>query len=113
MGAPETTVHRKLVRDGIPAIIAAAGDTAEVRVLSQEEFIEALFAKMSEELAELQAAGPDQQLAELADVHETFAALTRALGHSGAAVRAAAATKFFDRGAFKNRLWLESTTQPV
>jgi predicted house-cleaning noncanonical NTP pyrophosphatase (MazG superfamily) len=111
MSALETTFHRKLVRDNIPAIITAAGDTAEVRILNQEEYVEALFAKMSEELAELRAAAQDEQLSELADVHETFAALTRALGHSGAAVRSAAAAKFFDRGAFKNRLWLESTTQ--
>lgn len=107
-----TTIHQKLVRDGIPAIIKGNGDTAVVDVLSHEDFIEALFAKMAEELAELRAAGPDEQLAELADIYETFAALTRTLGHSGAAVRSAAAAKFFDRGAFKNRLWLESTTQP-
>ncbi|MCU1522491.1 MAG: hypothetical protein JWM13_2760 [Arthrobacter sp.] len=67
---------------------------------------------MAEELAELKAAGPGEQLAELADVQETFSALTRALGHSGAAVHLAAAATFFDGGAFKKRLWLESTTQP-
>lgn len=107
-----TTIHQKLVRDGIPAIILANGDSSVVDVLSHEDFIEALFAKMAEELAELRAAGPDGQLAELADVHETFAALTLALGHSEAAVRSAASAKFFAVGGFKNRIWLESTTQP-
>ena len=107
-----TTIHRKLVRDGIPAVIKENGDTAVVDVLSHEDFIEALFAKMAEELAELRAAGPGEQLEELADVHETFVALTVALGHNGAAVRSAASAKFIARGAFKNRLWLESTTQP-
>ena len=74
-----TTIHRKLVRDGIPAVIKENGDTAVVDVLSHEDFIEALFAKMAEELAELRAAGPGEQLEELADVHETFVALTLAL----------------------------------
>lgn len=112
MSTTTTAIHRKLVRDNIPAIIEENGDDSEVRALSQEEFVEALYAKMAEELAELRAAGPGEQLTELADVHETFTALAGALGHSEAAVRSAASAKFSVFGGFKNRLWLESTTQP-
>ena len=47
--------HNKLVRDRIPAIIAASGRTAHTRLLTEEEYIAALHRKLDEEAAELLA----------------------------------------------------------
>jgi predicted house-cleaning noncanonical NTP pyrophosphatase (MazG superfamily) len=67
--------YHKLVRDRIPAIIAADGGQPVTRVLDHAGYEAALRAKLLEEAHEAQAA-PDGQLAsELADVLEVLQAL--------------------------------------
>ena len=61
--------HNKLVRDRIPAIIAASGRTAHTRLLTEEEYIAALHRKLDEEAAELHA---DPCLEEMADLLEVM-----------------------------------------
>src|ERR1035438_7836644 len=64
--------YHKLVRDQIPAIIAADGGQPVTRVLDDAGYEAALRAKLLEEAHEAQAA-PDGQLAsELADVLEVL-----------------------------------------
>ena len=61
--------HNKLVRDRIPAIIAASGRIAHTRLLTEEEYIAALHRKLDEEAAELHA---DPCLEEMADLLEVM-----------------------------------------
>src|ERR1700679_4294977 len=62
-------VYNKLVRDKIPEIIRADGKKLKTRVLSDEEHLEALLAKVEEELKELREA---KNVEELADLHEVL-----------------------------------------
>lgn len=102
-------LHRKLVRDLIPDIIGASGATAVTRVLDGADYRAALHAKLAEEAAELRAAGPAEQLGELADLLDVVRALAEDSGHTLEAVIAAAAAKTAQRGGFTDRIWLEET----
>src|ERR1700722_8960468 len=74
--------YHKLVRDGIPRIIEAAGSQPVTRVLDQAGYLAALRAKLVEEAEEARSA-PDRQLrSELADVLEVLRALAAAHGMS-------------------------------
>ena len=72
-------VYNKLVRDKIPEIIEADGKTCKTRILSDEEYIASLEAKLNEEVAEYQA---DKNLEEMADVLEVLQAICLARGYS-------------------------------
>lgn len=102
-------IHRKLVRDLIPAIITANGGTAVSRVLEPDEYRAALHAKLAEESAELRTAAPAEQLGELADLLDVVKALAADAGHTLDQVIDAAAAKTAKRGGFTSRLWLEET----
>ena len=102
-----TIHHNKLVRDRIPEIIEGSGKTCVTRILPLEEYLAALDAKLTEELAEYQA---DKSMEELADLLEVMMAVAEARGHSfaeGEAIRRAKAEK---RGGFRERIFLESVT---
>ena len=49
-----TKIYHKLVRDRIPDIIKADGKTCVTEILPDEQYLEMLDAKLSEELAEYQ-----------------------------------------------------------
>lgn len=102
-----TITHNKLVRDLIPAIIEASGKTCVTRILSDEEYLAALDAKLTEELAEYQA---DKSMEELADLLEVMMAVAEARGHSFAEVEAVRKAKAEKRGGFRERIFLESVT---
>jgi predicted house-cleaning noncanonical NTP pyrophosphatase (MazG superfamily) len=103
--------HRKLVRDQIPEIIAAAGGQPVTRVLDRAGYQVALGAKLVEEAREAQAA-PDVQLAsELADVLEVLKALAAAHDMSWEDVVSEAGLKRAERGGFGNRIFLEYVDQ--
>ena len=72
-------VYNKLVRDKIPEIIEADGKYCKTRILSGEEYIAALEAKLNEEVAEYQK---DKNLEEIADVFEVLQAICIARGYS-------------------------------
>lgn len=103
-----TIPHNKLVRDRIPEIIEASGKTCVTRILSQEEYLTALDAKLTEELAEYQA---DKSMEELADLLEVMMAVAEARGHSFAEVEALRREKAEKRGGFRQRVWLESVSE--
>jgi predicted house-cleaning noncanonical NTP pyrophosphatase (MazG superfamily) len=98
----------KLVRDLIPELIERSGRTPAVRLLDDDEYIEALHEKLVEEAEELRSAAPSSQLEEAADVYEVLLAIARALDVDMAVVVAAADAKRAERGAFERRLWLET-----
>jgi predicted house-cleaning noncanonical NTP pyrophosphatase (MazG superfamily) len=92
--------YRKLVRDQIPAIIAADGHQAVTRVLDHAGYEAALRTKLLEEAHEAQAA-PDGKLAsELADVLEALQALAAAHGMGWEEVVSEASRKRAERGGF-------------
>ena len=47
-----TKIYNKLVRDLIPDIIEESGNECRTRILSEEEYLKMLDAKLDEELAE-------------------------------------------------------------
>ena len=99
----------KLVRDRIPELIRARGAEPITRVLDEAEYDAALRDKLVEEARELQAAtNPAELLAEAADVYEVLAALAERLGVGLDAIAEAARHKRNERGAFEDRIWLES-----
>ncbi len=72
--------HHKLVRDLIPQIIEADGREPATRVLTDDDYRDALLAKLVEEAAEANDASTHQLPAELADVVEVITALLATLG---------------------------------
>lgn len=103
-----TIIHHKLVRDRIPDIIESSGKTCVTRILTREEYLAALDAKLTEELAEYQQ---DKSMAELADLLEVMMAVAKARGHSFEEVEALRREKAAQRGGFDERIFLESVTE--
>ena len=97
-------VYNKLVRDKIPEIIEEDGKNCKTRILSDEEYIAALEAKLNEEVAEYQA---DKNLEELADVLEVLQAICVARGYSLEELEALRAKKANERGGFADKIFLD------
>ncbi len=102
-----TIIHEKLVRDRIPEIIQGSGKACSTRILTQDEYVAALDAKLQEELNEYQA---DNSMEELADLLEVMMAVAEARGHTFAEVEAIRQQKAEKRGGFRERIWLESVS---
>ena len=98
-------IYNKLVRDKVPDIIRAEGKEPKIRILSKEEYMEALLAKLAEELEEFRQ---DRSLEELADLQEVVLAMADALNVTYQQLAKAVSTKTLNRGAFKKRIFLES-----
>jgi predicted house-cleaning noncanonical NTP pyrophosphatase (MazG superfamily) len=101
--------YNKLVRDKIPAIITEDGERPVTRILEKDEYREALFAKVGEELEELLTASENERIGELADLQEVLDSLACSYGYSPTGVRAAAEDKREKRGGFSDRIFLEHT----
>ena len=95
----------KLVRDNIPAIIEAQGETPVTRILEDGEYRRCLERKLDEEVAEFHESG---SLEELADILEVVFALAEADGHSKEELMAAYQTKRDARGGFSKKIFLIS-----
>ena len=100
-------VYDKLVRDQIPQIICANGNSCEIRVLEDREYQKRLEEKLSEELSEYLESG---QLEELADLLEVMMALVKAKGSSWQALEQIRTDKLAKRGGFEKKLLLTSVT---
>jgi predicted house-cleaning noncanonical NTP pyrophosphatase (MazG superfamily) len=102
-------VWNKLVRDRIPEIIEASGNTAVTETLDRDAFRRALLDKLLEEANELiQSSGRDIA-SEAADVLEVVEALCELQGISMNEVASRKAEKLLARGAFKRRILLIRT----
>ena len=99
------TVYNKLVRDKIPELIRAQGETPRTRILGQEEYTDSLEAKLDEEAAEFHR---DRNLEELADILEVVYALAEDLGHTRQELEAVCDRKHEARGGFRERIFLVS-----
>jgi len=99
--------YHKLVRDQVPAIIAADGHQPVTRVLDHAGYEAALRAKLLEEAHEAQAAPDGQLMPELADVLEVLQALAAAHDMGWADIVSEASRKRAERGGFDQRIFLE------
>lgn len=104
------TEYFKLVRDGIPALIASQGQRCATRIMDTEEYIQALRAKLREEAEEYFAEEQDEYaLEELADMLEVIRALAVVHGGDVETLERLRAEKAERRGGFKDRILLLRT----
>ena len=103
------TIHyNKLVRDRIPEIIESSGKTYTTEILSQEDYLRLLDAKLDEELAEYHK---DQDIEELADLLEVIRAVVIARGYSLEDLERVRTEKAAKRGGFEKRILLKEVTE--
>lgn len=102
-----TKTYNKLVRDRIPEIIEAKGDKCEINILSDEEYLKMIDAKLDEELAEYHK---DQNIEELADLLEVVHAAAIARGYTLEQLEAIRAKKAGERGGFEKKILLINVT---
>ncbi len=95
--------REKLVRDGIPDIIRAAGKEPAVRVADDAEYLMLLRAKLYEEAGEFTESG---EVGELADILEVVYALAAARGVAPAELDRLRGAKAASNGAFSQRFVL-------
>ena len=96
--------YNKLVRDRIPEIIESSGKTCTTEILSPEEYLRMLDAKLDEELAEYHK---DQNIEELADLLEVIHAAAIARGYTLEDLEQIRAEKAGKRGGFEKRILLK------
>ena len=98
--------YNKLVRDNIPEIIERSGNKCKFEILSDDDYIKMLDAKLDEELAEYHS---DQNLEELADLLEVIYAVTKARGFSLDELESLRKEKAEKRGGFERKFLLVKT----
>ena len=98
-------IHNKLVRDKIPEIIEKTGKVCHIHTLTSDEYLAELDRKLNEECAEYQT---DKSLEELADMLEVMYAIAEARGYSVEELERVRAEKAEKRGAFIEKIYLES-----
>lgn len=101
-------IYNKLVRDAIPNIIRAKGETPVTRVLGEAEYKKELESKLFEEAKEVVGAeNREDRLEELADVLELIRAMANMEGSSLEEVILIANEKSVKRGGFNDKIYLE------
>ena len=99
-----TKQYNKLVRDRIPEIIESSGNTCIMEILSDEDYLRMIDAKLDEELAEYHK---DQNIEELADLMEVIYAAAIARGYTLEQLEQVRAEKSAKRGAFAKKILLK------
>ncbi|MGN1250536.1 MAG: phosphoribosyl-ATP pyrophosphohydrolase [Candidatus Spyradocola sp.] len=100
----------KLVRDRIPELIEAQGETPLVEVLDDEAYLRCLDEKMREELEEYLE---DGSMAELADLLEVIRAVIAARGYTWDEVERMRVAKAQQNGAFERKLYLRGVEKQL
>ncbi|MFD5508975.1 hypothetical protein ACFWIB_14530 [Streptomyces sp. NPDC127051] len=104
----------KLIRDRIPEIAAARGQTLAIHTASGAETAELLIEKLHEEADEVACADePGELLYELADVLEVVHTLGDLCGWTPDDIEAARVRKRAERGGFDWRLVLTTADDPA
>ena len=96
--------YHKLVRDKIPEIIESSGKSCITEVLSDQEYLRMIDAKLDEELAEYHA---DPNIEELADLMEVIRAAALARGYSLEQLEQVRVDKAAKRGGFEKKILLK------
>ena len=100
---PNVIGYHKLVRDRIPEIIESTGKSCKTEILSDEEYLKMVDAKLDEELSEYHQ---DQNIEELADLLEVIRAAAVARGYTLEDLERVRAEKAAKRGAFEKKILL-------
>ena len=100
----KTIKYYKLVRDKIPELIEKEGKESVCSILSDEEYLEFLDRKLSEELEEYLE---DKSMEELADLLEVMMAVAKARGSSIEEIERIRQQKADKRGGFEKKILLE------
>ena len=100
--------YSKLVRDRIPEIIETSGKTCVTEILSDDEYLRMIDAKLDEELAEYHK---DPNIEELADLMEVIYAAAIARGYTVKQLEKVRAEKAEKRGAFQKKILLVEVTE--
>lgn len=100
--------YHKLVRDRIPEIIEAGGKICMTEILSDEDYLRFLDAKLNEELAEYQES---KSLEELADLLEVMQAVVKARGWTWDQLEQVRQDKAKKRGGFDKKLLLKQVIE--
>ena len=103
-----TITYNKLVRDKIPEIIRSDGKKCTTEILSDDEFLKMVDAKLDEELAEYHK---DKNIEELADLLEVVYAAAMARGYSVEELEKVRADKALKRGAFADKIFLKEVVE--
>ena len=103
-----TIKYSKLVRDHIPEIIEASGKSCVTEILSDEDYLRMIDAKLYEELAEYHK---DQNVEELADLIEVIYAAAIARGYTIEQLENVRAEKAEKRGSFQKKILLLEVTE--
>ena len=103
-----TIKYCKLVRDRIPEIIEASGKTCVTEILSDEDYLRMIDAKLDEELAEYHK---DQNVEELADLIEVIYAAAIARGYTIEQLENVRTEKAEKRGGFQKKILLLEVTE--
>lgn len=103
-----TRKYNKLVRDRIPEIIESSGKSCVTEILSDEDYLKMLDAKLDEELAEY---NKDQNLEELADLLEVIRACAVARGYTIEELERVRAEKTAKRGGFEKKILLKEVRE--
>ena len=105
-------IYNKLIRDRIPEIIAKDGNTADIIILSEESFKQAIKEKLIEEATEVcNADNRDEVLSELADLQEVMDTIKQIYNINTLEVNTIQAVKALQRGKFEKRLYLKSVKE--
>ncbi len=105
-------IYNKLVRDNIPDICRANGETPYTRVLNDEEYWDYLLKKDSEELEEVRTAGSlEERKKELADKLELIRAMAKFSGFKLDEIIEEADRKNKKNGGFEKRILLEKVVK--
>lgn len=100
--------YDKLVRDKIPDIIEASGKRCVTAILSEDEYLKKIDAKLAEELEEYYK---DQSLEELADLVEVIYAAAKARGYTPEELELCRQKKAGKRGTFDKKILLKSVLE--
>lgn len=100
--------YHKLVRDRIPEIIEADGKICVTEIMPDEQYLEMLDAKLTEELSEYQES---HSLEELADLLEVIRAVTAARGWTWEELERIRSDKAAQRGRFEKKILLKEVRE--
>ena len=102
-------IYNKLVRDKIPEIIKNDNCQSRIKILNDEEYVEALFNKLTEETDELIAAkkNSNEAIKEIGDIHEVIDAIIIALKLDRHKIMELKENRRKQRGGFSKKVFLE------
>lgn len=97
-------IYNKLARDKVPTLIKASGKQPHTRILSEQEYIQALHEKLQEKVFLFTAT---DSLEELADILELVHTLAKTHHITPRELETIRACKARSEGGFKERIFLE------